>query len=162
MSAIRWVSIALVAALAACSDDDERSSTREKAIDQYDVARAQWEATGIDSYRYTYGYSCFCAPTTEEAAGPGEYVVTVRNGVIESAVQKSDGATLNPQQLESMKTVDELFDVLDEALIDDQADSVEVSYDEALGYPTDVAIDYYLAAADDEIWYSGRELVELD
>lgn len=161
MRTFHWVPIVLAIALSACSDDEE-SSAREKAIEQYDNARAQWEATGIDSYRYTFGFSCFCAPTNEETAGPGEYVVTVRNGVIESAVQKSNGATLNARQLESMQTVDGLFDVLDEALVDDQADSVEVGYDETLGYPVDIAIDYYLGAADDEIWYSGRELVELD
>src|SRR5688572_11327911 len=78
----------LVAALCGCSnatdpfDADERSEMRR--------AQARWTAAAISNYTLEQRRLCFCPP------GWGEWArVTVRNGVVVSAVRVDDAAPID-------------------------------------------------------------------
>jgi Family of unknown function (DUF6174) len=115
-----------------------------------DANRARWDAANVLDYQYRMQRGCFCPPDLTE---PG--IVKVRDGAIES-VESPDGLSLlDPADY---LTIDGLFDVIQDA-IDASADAIQATYDETLGVPLSISIDYLLPAADDEISYSATELV---
>jgi hypothetical protein len=57
-------------------------------------------------------------------------------------------------------TVLELFDTIQEA-IDEQASEIKITYDDTLGYPTDVHIDYNRRFVDDDIDIFTGDLVPI-
>jgi hypothetical protein len=125
--------------LAACTDTHGDPGPTEQTATQ----RLRFiEQTG-SSYSFTYLRSCECL---ESSAGPFRIVVT--DGVIASATDREGGAVL-PEVLANLPTIEDLFDRIDEAY-DRPADSIEVTFDPAAGYPTEVDIDYSTAIADEE------------
>jgi hypothetical protein len=92
----------------------------------------------------------------------GEFEITVRlNQIVE--IVPPEWWTQGPipqQDYQYFQTIDDLFTVLENAYRD-RADSIEVEYSDA-GYPTDVTIDYWRQAVDDEMFYSVRNLVISD
>ncbi len=118
-----------------------------------DAARARWQAAGLDGYRFVYELSCFCP---EEARGP--FTITVRDGAVEEALY--NGRPMNPADERLYPSVDALFDTLAEAF-DRDAETVRVTYDAALGYPTEAYVDYEAMMADEELRFSVRDLERL-
>lgn len=113
-----------------------------------DAARERWEASGLDAYEMTLRRVCFCpAP---DYTGP--FAVAVRGGEVASVTL--DGAAVDDERGE---TVDDLFDLIEDAYTR-KAQSVTVEFDPELGYPTNVAIDYSLQMADEEIGYMVSDL----
>ena len=113
-------------------------------------ARARWAASGPGAYRMTLHRSCFCP---EDYRGP--FAVTVRNGTVASV--EMAGRSLPADRA---VTVDALFDLLAEAYAED-AELVRVTYDDALGYPTELYIDRSAQMADEEIGYTVSSLARL-
>jgi hypothetical protein len=95
-------------------------------------AESRWERSGIRDYSYTILWTCECS------FGTGPVKVTVRNNVVVGEAREGFG------------TIDALFDLLQSA-IDRPAESIPVTFDEALGYPTEGRIDYIRNAIDDEL-----------
>lgn len=106
-------------------------------------ARARWEARGPADYAMTQSRNCFCPP---DVRGPFE--VTVRDGAV--ATVRLDGA---PVPSERALSIDALFDLIADAYAGEAAE-VRVSYDPALGYPTEIWIDYERQLADEETGYT--------
>ncbi len=135
----RLAAVALLLSLSGCSllgagrDDDSALAD----------ARARWAAHGPDAYTMTQSRSCFCP---REVTGPFE--VTVRDGEVASVAL--DGASVPTDRARS---VEALFDLIADAHARDAAE-VRVSYDPALGYPTEVWIDYDRQMADEETGYT--------
>lgn len=120
------------------SDEEETSFERNKI---------KWEQAQITDYSYDVMVVCFCLVSEQLPAR-----IEVRSDTIFSALRIRDNESVDPDQLRFIPTVSELFDVVEEALSD--ADSLVVEYDQQLGFPKDVAIDYIEMVADDEIWYT--------
>lgn len=117
-----------------------------------DAAWEKWDDAGIETYRWTVRRGCFC---------PIEYnrpvVVRVENGVKTSVTDVETGEPVSAQLAAQYPTVVGLFDII-QAAIDHEADRLEVSYDSARGYPSDVFIDQELYAVDEEQTYEGSGL----
>ena len=71
------------------------------------------------------------------------------NGTVASAVYVDSGKAPEHDGFGRYVTIDALFDTIQEG-IDENAAEVTVTYDPALGYPTDAAVDYDARMADEE------------
>lgn len=127
--------------LAGCSEALSISETLAASGDH----RAAWEAAGLRDYRYEYRRSCECAPETTR---PVE--IEVRDGAVRSVTLVETGEPLSSGLAWTFPTVDDLFDLIDDA-VRRNADLLEVTYDPTFGYPTTLRIDYRREVADDEM-----------
>jgi hypothetical protein len=125
---------------AACSDlaIDVRSLT------ELERAEAKWSRYGPESYAYGVARSCFCPV---EAIGP-VWVSVVGTTVTRTYVDSGDPVPASLAHL--FPTVEELFDILREAYAAD-ADEIRVTYEQDLGYPAELWIDYDRTTADEEL-----------
>ncbi|MDB5970812.1 MAG: putative lipoprotein [Hydrocarboniphaga sp.] len=146
-------SLLLVATLTACGGSDKQDA----GVAALTAAQKSWSDAMIDDYQFTLTVACFCGSSTTDA-GPGEYVVIVKDDVIESAFEKDSGEYLNADQAAALPTIDGLFTIIGDAY-DDDADHVDVVYDATRGYPMDITIDPISGAADDEIEYHVRDFM---
>jgi hypothetical protein len=119
--------------------------------DDLEAAQRRWTDRGYTSYEFRVQRSCFCAPT---ATAP--LIVRVQNGQPGSIVHAETGEPVTPLPGMAL-TVDALFGVVDDALHRDAA-GVEVTYDDALGYPRQIAIDYDQRIADEEAYFTASDL----
>jgi hypothetical protein len=119
--------------------------------DALDSARSTWESRGFSSYEFRVQRICFCAPP---ATAP--LLVRVQDGRPVSVTNADTGAPVSPDTGMPL-TVDALFTVLDDA-IDRDAARIDVQYDEALGYPLSMYIDYDERIADEEVTYQASGL----
>lgn len=106
-----------------------------KALERLRKERAKWQRSGPDSYIMWMQRSCDCVGDLA-----GAFVVTVEDGVVEDVRFASGGPMGTPSQdaADSIPTVEGLFDILEEALMD-SASSVSVTYNRENGAP-----DYFL------------------
>lgn len=118
--------------------------------------RALWNASGIESYRYRFGWECFCGTDYLRVVD-----IIVVNGAIESVLDASTGRPVSEEAAAYYRTIDGLFDYI-RAAIDRPAASVRSVYDMNLGYPADTFIDYAFNWADDEIRFRIYGLSPLD
>jgi hypothetical protein len=135
---LRWAAAAAIAlelALAGCLF----------TTDGIDDERETWRSQGIADYQVQFRLICFCA---REATEP--VILQVRNRALVSVTRVADGAAIDPSQWTGRYyTVDELFVLIEDAR-ERGAAQVRVSYDRALGYPTEVFLDQSAGVADDE------------
>ena len=133
--------LALAACLVAgCSDIgfDVRSLT------ELERAEARWERFGPESYVYEVRRLCYCGV---ESIGPVRVLVG-SNAVVRTYVESGAPVPEDAQPL--FPTVQGLFALLRAAFAEAAAE-VDVSYDPALGYPTELWIDYDERVADEEL-----------
>ena len=109
--------------------------------------QSRWSDQGKDSYRYELRIGCFCPPEVTDAV-----LVFVRDGITDSVLYIESGRPAEDRYFERCDTVDKLFLLIQDA-IDREADKIEVTYDEDLGIPTRIYIDFVEQAVDDEISY---------
>lgn len=105
--------------------------------------RARWQNASIRNYEYTFEHSKFFAEPVSSARGK----VTVRNGEI-SAIE---AANVPPAYYSRFKTVDQIFEIMAQAF--NEAELLEVEYDEAYGFPAFLTVDEVVRSADDENIY---------
>ena len=133
--------------LAGCAlfgeDDDDLSEVEQN--------RRQWERLGIDAYAYDLTIVCFCAHVAPVR-------VQVRADTVFSATNPETGETV--EEPYRTRTIDELFDVVEDAVAQ-QADRLEVEYDEAFGYPARIYVDYRFNLADEEMTFVAENLRRL-
>jgi hypothetical protein len=131
------------AVLASCTDE-----LRE----DLDDARAPWPQAGITHYSYVHDQTCGCdeRPTRIE----------VEAGRVVGAEFVNSSEPVPGASLASLPTIDDLFGAVDSAL-EQEADSIDVTYDPARGFPTEVYIDYDRPTADEEFILRVTELTEL-
>ena len=118
-------------------------------------ARARWEATGIQDYRYEFRQQCECGPALAEAA-----IVEVRGGTVTNVSNRDSGIPAASDERRLFPTIDDLFDRIDDAIRRNAA-SLVVSYDDDLGYPTLISIDYDVQVIDDEVAIDASALAPL-
>ena len=111
-------------------------------LDRISRNRAKWSQAGIDTYRLTLQYGCFC----EFGNGAPVKVRVVDGKVVEATV---DGKPIPRRQRQGFPmTVEALFDRAEAAKAD--ADKFEFEFDKVLGYPTMINVDEVLNGDDDE------------
>jgi hypothetical protein len=112
------------------------------------VARARWEAAALETY--TYGYNKFCDCHRD---APPETVVTVSNGAVtEVHHMHADSAREVPARdgsLDLYWTIEDLFSLIESAMMRNAV--VRARFDDELGYPTALFIDYDATLIGDEI-----------
>ena len=138
---------ALLVVVSACS------STSGPAA-EFAAARQRWNERGPTSYVVTVRRSCECLP---EAAGP--VAVTVRAGAVQSRVYTASGNAVSAQFQELFPTVDGLFALIESARRQ-KVHQLIVEYDDAMGYPVRVSIDFDRNHVDDEVSYYASDLHE--
>jgi hypothetical protein len=117
----------------------------EAAPANFDEARQEWTAAGIDDYTFVLQRSCFCAGGVEPVR------IVVRDGVAVSYTVVPTGRPLAAEYREWYPTIDGLFEVVEDALAN--ADAVAVVYHTQRGFPVRIDIDWVERAIDDEIRY---------
>lgn len=134
----------LGAVAVACATEPNESVRTE-----YEIERESWRAIGSATYTYQLRISCFCP------GGPYPVRVTVEDGSVTSLEwvdPTPDFPGGDPDPDFYGRTIEDLYDVISDAL-DAPADTIEVMYDSGAHYPTQISIDYYVNAVDDEITY---------
>jgi len=119
------------------------------------IQRERWAAQRMFDYQLTMSRACFCPPE-----GAGLVVITVLEGEATAWQYFLSGDTIAPEWRAAFPTVDGLFDFLADA-IDRGAAEIEVRYDEQIGVPTTIRVDYRLAVADEEIAYEVEKIIDL-
>ena len=112
-----------------------------------DLARAmdRWEARGPRDYSFDYQVSCFCPlPEVQPLR------IEVRDSEVVRALPAGSDEGLDDKALDEIPTIDDLFEWILDA-IDGEADRIDATYDDRLGYPHDVYIDRIKQAIDDEL-----------
>jgi hypothetical protein len=121
----------------------------------FDSFRQQWESQSLDSYTFELTIGCFCGIASQTPA-----LVTVLDDTVASAVRISDNVEVQADLLPAIKTIDELFDLIEDAE-GGGADDIQTEYDETVGFPSSISIDYIENAIDDEISYSVASVIEV-
>ncbi|HEU4619168.1 MAG TPA: DUF6174 domain-containing protein [Gammaproteobacteria bacterium] len=140
---LRAISLATLPLLLALSS----APSRADATSDLAKSRAAWRAAGIADYEYGYNKYCACHPDN-----PPETIVTVRDGRVVRVRHRPVGYDREveaPRGLEYYWTVDGLFDLVSAAL--QKHAEVRATYDPALGYPTEIHVDYDRDLIGDEV-----------
>ena len=111
---------------------------------QFDQNRQLWNEQALSSYQYVFNWSCFCLP---EYTAPVN--IKVEGGEWTGISLVHDGVPVIEKDWKRYKTIEELFDIIDEAFLQD-AKEITTTYDSDLGYPMSVFIDYDERIADEE------------
>ena len=159
----RLVSGCLALLLSSCGGDGTTNSGGEHSFEHVperyralaETVHAQqerWASNGFSTYKYTYQRSCFCVPDWTRPV-----VIDVKDNRIGRIVYADDEVPVGPTYWKSYHTVDELFALIDSALVRDAA-QVTVQFDEALGYPTQLYIDEDLRIADEELGITASDV----
>ncbi len=138
LAACAWIA-------AACSNP---LSAQQRELD---ANRERWQASDIVSYTYRLEIGCFCPP---EITSP--VLVRVSQDSIVSVVYAASGDTV-AALVSSFYTVGGLFEVVEDA-IEREAHELSVIYDDSLGYPRRIVIDYEEQAVDEELALTASDL----
>jgi hypothetical protein len=132
--------------LTACTSQGSAAKTPTAALPTGSLGQAQelWSAAGISRYSYTVTSAC------GERPGLGTFHVTVDGDTVQ--VVPKDRHT-GPA---TVVRVDQLFAAIKQAE-DYHADRVKVTYNQQLGYPESINIDYSKTGIDDEQCYTVRD-----
>lgn len=135
--------------LAAC---DPIEGLDPAPIDDLDSARALWESRGPSSYEIEFRWICFCPPDFVEWV-----TLTVADGEIVAGARRDTGTPLTPEELAEYRSVEELFDFLEQAHAQGAA-AVDATFDGTYGHPISAYVDYSEQAADEEMGFRAQEL----
>jgi len=124
----------------------------ERNLDQMET---QWQAQDLSDYRFQFRWQCFCPEDYREPVW-----ITVRDREIASVETVDPDSDVTPLDKSEYRTMDGLFDLIWEG-VDQEAYEIRVEYDDALGYPTSLYIDYQANIVDEERGFSVSELEEL-
>ncbi len=147
-SSVLWSLACLTVAATACSD------ALGPHEDDLVAARASWAEADADDYRFEFQRFCFCDPNSVRLTR-----IEVSGGTVSSAIYLDVGEPVTG--LSSLPTIESLFDEI-EAAIDGEAYLLMADYNPAMGYPTDVPIDFIENAIDDEMSFSVSAFQLLD
>jgi len=149
-----WRRAALVASLvvtAACGTAElpegpsgEFEDDRTATIAASERAFALWQGQGLERYRFRWQRTCFCPVDLIAPA-----LVTVRDGVVASAVLVEDGSTVPVGDLDRYQTIDDTFGAIFDA-IRENAYLIRVRYHPEQGYPETLYVDQDTRIADEE------------
>lgn len=126
----------------------------DKKDNDFAKNKALWQKQGIENYSFTYSKYCFCPGLQKPAT------IVVKADTIHAVIDPETNEPIrDPQTQELMRvkfpnsfqTINELFEVIGNAR--EKADKLNVEYNQKVGYPKSVEIDYIEEAVDDEVSY---------
>jgi hypothetical protein len=117
--------------------------------------RELWDSSGLSDYQVQYRRVCFC-PT--DITSP--VIVSVKDGAIDSLTYAETGEPVGEAFHDLFPDVSGMFDIIQDA-IDQEAESIRVSYDPNLGHPVSVGIDYSYMIADEELGFEVSSLQQV-
>jgi len=123
------------------------------------ASKKLWEEQGLRNYDFTLERQAF-AP--EDWRGPIN--IQVRNGAAVSVTYVSSGAAVIGGKFDNADTINKLFTMLKNAYsgkgeFGQKADTINVTYNPQMGYPTNFYIDVSQMIADEEQGYTVTNLV---
>lgn len=130
------------------------SITDSKKGDDFRANQNLWQEQNVENYSFEFSKLCYCGGLFNPAT------IVVKADTIHAVLDPETGEPLcDPQTGElvlpnypnSFKTIDELFDVIENAR--EKADELNVEYNQEFGYPQFITIDYMKEAIDDEVSY---------
>ncbi|MEH1938338.1 MAG: DUF6174 domain-containing protein [Nostoc sp.] len=124
-------------------------------FEQFKINYRLWRQQRISNYSYEFTRSCNCLPKATELV-----IIQVRNGVTTSITSKETGKPVDAQLFQKYNTIPKLFNIIRNALIR-KAANLTVQYDPRIGYPTQINIDYDSRIADDEIFFTIKNLQQI-
>lgn len=138
------IAVFLLVILAACiltacgggetEEQFEGTTAEQKAA--FETNLALWEATGTENYDFTYQATVPCDDCEEQLGYPAR--VSVRAGEVTAAESADENEISNEDMVNRVQTVDAIFANIGALIADETGKySLEVSYDETLGYPTE-------------------------
>lgn len=122
--------------------------------DDFRANQNLWKQQKIENYRFEFSKFCYCAGLFNPAT------IVVRADTVHAVLDPETGEPLRDPQTnelvfskypESFQTIDEFFKVIESAR--EKADKLNVEYNQKLGYPETIEIDYIKEAIDDEVTY---------
>lgn len=114
--------------------------------DELNDARRRWQEQGATTYAYAITRSCECLPEYTRKAW-----VQVVDGTVTAAHFFPDFTPVPPAIVAGYPTVDDLFDMVEQALeMSPKPDILVVRYDPRYGYPTRFELDPDVDVGDDE------------
>lgn len=131
-----------VVILAGCSKDSPTPS--------YAEYEARWKSKRLTNYTMVQSLRCYCPN------GGQKVTVIVRNNLI-TDVRDINGQSLPVDSQKPYKTVDELFAII-RSVDPAKVATLNVVYDNRLGYPTNLYVDPSKQIADEEYGYSVENL----
>ncbi|MEH2291871.1 DUF6174 domain-containing protein [Nostoc sp.] len=123
---------------------------------QFKINYRLWRQQKISNYSYEFTRSCNCFPKATEVV-----IIQVRNGLTTSITSKETGKPVDSQLFQKYNTIPKLFNIIRNALIR-KAANLTVQYDPIIGYPTQINIDYDSRIADDEIFFTIKNLQKIN
>jgi hypothetical protein len=134
---------------------EEQSMSEDANAAQWRQNRQKWTRQNLENYRYTLQVGCFCPPEVRQPV-----VVEVRNGKVTSVTAAENGKSVNPDYFQNYDSVAKLFEIVEDAIARD-AYRLDIAYDETLGYPTQINIDYNQYMADEERYLTIENLAPI-
>ena len=122
--------------------------------DDFVASRNLWQQEGEENYSFEFSKFCYCGGLFNPAT------IVVEADTVNTVLDPETGEPLRdpqtdelvfPKYPDSFQTIEELFDVIENAL--EKADKLKVEYNQQLGYPQNIDIDYIKEAIDDEVTY---------
>ena len=155
LAALAALALALAAACSSAGGTGPMANLQalEAQDEALQAARSRWSDRGPSDYELVVQRDrCECIP---EWARPMR--VVVRRGGAEVTVTDLETGAVRGQAYPDPPTVAGLHAVVEDALAR-RAAVLRVTYDEALGYPREIVVDYDAVAADDEFRITARDL----
>ena len=117
--------------------------------DELEDAEQRWADAAIDAYTYELTWRCFCP------AGGVPVAIEVQGGEVVAATPAE------PLDEVPDDTVPDLFAIVSDAIAS-EPDSLDVTYDATLGYPTRLDVDPMVNALDEEYGFEARDLAPVE
>lgn len=145
-----FAALGLAVSLSACTLPAPPPPRVHAAQPQITQHREQWANKKPSHYQFEASVMCFCPESVRKPV-----VFEVKDGMTVS-MRYADGSEV-PAELKEVfakhDSIDKFFGILQSAAAQNAAE-IHVSYDDALGYPTEIAIDMDLRMADEEMSYT--------
>lgn len=144
----RKKSAAAIATLLTVAATSPAAADAASEADALARSRSAWETSGVDEYRYGYNKYCDC-----HREDPPETLVSVRGGDVVDVRHRPYGTdrevVAEQRNLQYYWTVEGLFGLIANAI--ERNVELRTDYDDALGYPTMIFIDYDSNLIGDEL-----------
>jgi len=127
----------LVLVLTACNVNPSEKTELE-------ANQEKWQNANIKNYTLELRRGCFCP---KEYVGPVSIVV--KDGVISSMTYTETNEAVIEEAKDVFVDVDGLFALVEEATT--KADELKTTWNDELGYPETISIDYLKETVDDEV-----------
>jgi heat shock protein HslJ len=137
--------IGILAATSGCNSSNEEViidvDNTSNELASFQTAKTKWDSLSGQFYTIQTQNFCFC--TTEMSA---QMKISVSDDLVLSAVDIDSDEFISKDIQEEIKTVDNLFSLIEKAIADNV--SIEVIYNEEFGYPETAKINLEQLAAD--------------